>query len=62
MGTLIANTVAALGGVDIVVNCAAKPATAGTSNLLAALDDEGFRRDMETKVLGYVRTARAAAT
>lgn len=58
---LIAGTVAAFGGLDIVVNCAAKPATPGQSNLLADLDDEEFRRDIETKVLGYVRTARAAA-
>ena len=58
---LVAATVAGLGGVDIVVNCAAKPATPGQSNALADLDDDEFRRDIETKVLGYVRTARAAA-
>jgi NAD(P)-dependent dehydrogenase (short-subunit alcohol dehydrogenase family) len=51
-----------LGGIDILVNAAAEPATptAGRARL-ADLDDDDLRREVETKVLGYLRCARAAA-
>lgn len=58
---LVDVTVAELGGVDIVVNAAAEPAPFGASTSLASLDDDELRRQIETKVLGYLRTARAAA-
>ena len=58
---LIDTTVSELGGVDIVVNAAAEPAPFGQPTSLASLDDDELRRQMETKVLGYLRTARAAA-
>jgi NAD(P)-dependent dehydrogenase (short-subunit alcohol dehydrogenase family) len=58
---LIGTPVAELGGVDIVVNAAAEPAPFGSPTSLAGLDDDELRRQLETKVLGYLRTARAAA-
>ncbi|GAA3583574.1 SDR family oxidoreductase [Amycolatopsis ultiminotia] len=51
---------AELGGVDILVNCAAEAAT-GARTPLAELRDEDLRRQVETKVLGYLRCARAFA-
>ncbi|RYZ31799.1 MAG: SDR family oxidoreductase [Propionibacteriaceae bacterium] len=58
---LVETTVAELGGVDVVVNAAAEPAPFGSPTALAGLDDDELRRQVETKVLGYLRTARAAA-
>lgn len=52
----------AFGGVDILVNAAATPASAaGAPPALVDLEDDGLRREIETKVLGYLRCARAAA-
>ncbi|TDT96055.1 short-subunit dehydrogenase [Streptomyces sp. 846.5] len=52
----------AFGGVDILVNAAATPASAiGAPPALADLEDDSLRREIETKVLGYLRCARAAA-
>ncbi|WP_216911383.1 SDR family NAD(P)-dependent oxidoreductase [Nocardia noduli] len=58
---LVARTVAELGGVDILVNSAATPWSAGAPTDLAATSDEIVRREVEIKVLGYLRTARAVA-
>ncbi|WP_067697433.1 SDR family NAD(P)-dependent oxidoreductase [Nocardia jejuensis] len=58
---LIARTVEELGGVDILVNSAATPWSAGANADLAATSDEVVRREVEIKVLGYLRTARAVA-
>jgi NAD(P)-dependent dehydrogenase (short-subunit alcohol dehydrogenase family) len=58
---MIETTVAELGGVDILVNCAAQPAAPGGSRRLAELRDDDLRFEIETKVLGYLHTARAAA-
>jgi NAD(P)-dependent dehydrogenase (short-subunit alcohol dehydrogenase family) len=49
------------GGVDILVNSAATPATSGFSSALADMDDDRLRHEVETKVLGYLRCARAVA-
>lgn len=57
----VAETVAEFGGVDILINAAARAATPGNPRLLADLRDEGLREEIETKVLGYLRTARAVA-
>lgn len=59
---LVARTVAELGGVDILVNSAATPwsATGGATGYAAATD-EVVRHELEIKVLGYLRTARAVA-
>ncbi|MFF2083593.1 SDR family NAD(P)-dependent oxidoreductase [Nocardia sp. NPDC058176] len=58
---LVARTVAELGGVDILVNSAATPWSAGASTDLQATTDDIVRREVEIKVLGYLRTARAVA-
>ncbi|MDO0929615.1 SDR family oxidoreductase [Streptomyces sp. TG1A-8] len=48
------------GGVDILVNGAAK-AAGGPATGFLTLDDDDLRFEMETKVLGYLRCARAVA-
>jgi NAD(P)-dependent dehydrogenase (short-subunit alcohol dehydrogenase family) len=48
------------GGVDILVNCAAQPAS-GSAPSLNDLTDQEMRQQFETKVLGYLRCARAVA-
>ncbi len=51
-----------LGGIDILVNTAARAfAKPADTSGLAELDDDDLRAEIETKVLGYLRTARAAA-
>lgn len=54
-------TVALLGGIDVLVNCAAPRADVAPPPGLAGLDDADFLRNLDTKALGYLRTARAAA-
>lgn len=49
------------GGADVLVNAAAAPATPGAASTLEHLADEDLRREVETKVLGYLRVARALA-
>jgi NAD(P)-dependent dehydrogenase (short-subunit alcohol dehydrogenase family) len=58
---LIAATVAALGGLDILVNSAAKPGGQAPPPTLAQVTDALFWDDVNVKVLGYLRTAREAA-
>ncbi|WP_433754768.1 SDR family NAD(P)-dependent oxidoreductase [Nocardia sp. CA-135398] len=58
---LVQRTVTELGGVDILVNSAATPWSAGSPTDLTATTDEVVRREIEIKVLGYLRTARAVA-
>lgn len=58
---LIRTTADAFGGVDILVNSAATPATSGFSAALADIQDDTLRYEVETKVLGYLRCARAVA-
>ncbi len=50
-----------LGGVDILVNCAAKPAGQAPAPRLDGITDELFWDDMNVKVLGYLRCAQAVA-
>ena len=50
-----------LGSIDILVNAAAVPAGPDQATELACLDDDDLRREIETKVLGYLRTAQAVA-
>ncbi len=59
--TLIAETAKALGGLDILINAAAKPGGQAPIAKLAELTDAAVWEDVDTKVLGYLRTARAAA-
>jgi NAD(P)-dependent dehydrogenase (short-subunit alcohol dehydrogenase family) len=57
----IARTVEELGGVDILVNAAAEPAGPNSPRALADLVDDDLITAINTKVLGYLRCARAAA-
>lgn len=58
---LVAGTVAALGGLDILVNAAAKPGGQTPPPKLAEITDDLFWDDVNVKVMGYLRTAREAA-
>jgi NAD(P)-dependent dehydrogenase (short-subunit alcohol dehydrogenase family) len=58
---LIQSTVEALGGLDILVNCAARPMGQSAPPRLADVTDAVFYDDVNVKVMGYLRTAREAA-
>lgn len=58
---MVAAVVAALGGVDILVNAAAKPGGQAPPPKLAEVTAEAFWDDVNTKVLGYLRCAREVA-
>lgn len=49
------------GGVDILVNAAARPAGSGPLPELSEITDDAVRVELETKLLGYLRCARALA-
>ena len=53
--------VAEFGRVDILVNCAAKPAGQGPVPTLAELTDAAVLDEVNVKVVGYLRFARAVA-
>jgi NAD(P)-dependent dehydrogenase (short-subunit alcohol dehydrogenase family) len=55
----VARTVGEFGGVDILVNAAARPSQGGSARVVTDLVDDDLRAEMETKVLGYLRFARA---
>lgn len=57
----VATVVDQLGGVDVLVNAAARPASSAPVPTLAELTDDALRVEVETKVLGYLRCARAVA-
>jgi NAD(P)-dependent dehydrogenase (short-subunit alcohol dehydrogenase family) len=59
--SLVAFTVAELGGVDILVNNAAIPGGSSAASRLEDIQDEHVLEDINVKVVGYLRTARAAA-
>ena len=59
---LVGEVAGEFGGVDILVNAAAQPGGgAGTPPKLAELTDDAVRIEFETKLLGYLRCARAVA-
>ncbi len=58
---LVAGAIDALGGVDILVNSAAKPLGQGAPPKLPDVTGELFFDDMNVKVLGYLRCAQAVA-
>ena len=58
---MVADVVAAFGRVDILVNCAAKPSGQSRPPTLGEITAEEFWDHMNTKVMGYLRTAREVA-
>lgn len=58
---LVQRTVDEFGGVDILVNAAATPWSAGKPTDFDSTTDDVVREEVEIKVLGYLRTARAVA-
>ncbi len=58
---LVESTARQLGGIDILVNCAATPGGLVQGDLADSSDD-ALLQDINTKVVGYFRCAKAAAT
>src|SRR4051812_37077111 len=58
---MVTEAVAALGGIDILVNSAARPAGQAPAPKFADVTDELFWEDVNVKVLGYLRCAQAVA-
>ena len=58
---MVAEAVAALGRIDILVNCAAQPGGQGKPPTLGEITNEHFWADMNIKVMGYLRTSREVA-
>jgi NAD(P)-dependent dehydrogenase (short-subunit alcohol dehydrogenase family) len=58
---LVEEAVRSLGGVDILVNNAAVPGGISNATQLAEVVDEQALEDINIKVIGYLRTARAVA-
>ena len=50
-----------MGGVDILINCAARPAGQAPPLALAEITTEEFWSDVNVKVMGYLRCAQAVA-
>lgn len=57
----VRSMVAVAGRVDILVNAAARPAGSIPDAPASATTDDSLREQLETKVLGYLRCARAVA-
>jgi NAD(P)-dependent dehydrogenase (short-subunit alcohol dehydrogenase family) len=58
----VAEAVAALGGgIDILVNAAAEPGGYAAAPTLAEIDAGHLQREIDVKVMGYLRCARAVA-
>jgi NAD(P)-dependent dehydrogenase (short-subunit alcohol dehydrogenase family) len=58
---MVADAVAGLGRIDILVNCAAQVGGQGKPPALAEITNDHFWGDMNIKVMGYLRTAREVA-
>jgi NAD(P)-dependent dehydrogenase (short-subunit alcohol dehydrogenase family) len=58
---MVADAVAAFGRVDILVNCAARPSGQARPPTLAEITTEELWDHINTKVMGYLRTAREVA-
>jgi NAD(P)-dependent dehydrogenase (short-subunit alcohol dehydrogenase family) len=61
VNALVASAIAELGGVDILVNNAAVPGGISSATKLAEIVDQDVLDDIDIKVVGYLRTARALA-
>jgi NAD(P)-dependent dehydrogenase (short-subunit alcohol dehydrogenase family) len=55
---MVSRAVAELGGLDVLVNCAAQPGGQSAPPKLAEIDDEVFWPDVNVKVMGYLRCIR----
>jgi NAD(P)-dependent dehydrogenase (short-subunit alcohol dehydrogenase family) len=55
---MVEQAVAALGTIDILVNCAAQPGGQAPPPKLAEISDNIFYADVNVKVMGYLRCAR----
>jgi NAD(P)-dependent dehydrogenase (short-subunit alcohol dehydrogenase family) len=55
---MVERAVAALGGVDVLVNCAAQPGGQSAPPKLSDIDDGVFWPDVNVKVMGYLRCIR----
>jgi NAD(P)-dependent dehydrogenase (short-subunit alcohol dehydrogenase family) len=58
---MVADVAGAFGRIDILVNCAAKPSGQAKPPTLSELTSEELWDHVNTKVMGYIRTAREAA-
>lgn len=58
---MVQGAIDALGGIDILVNAAALPGGISTATRLEEIIDEEALLDIDIKVMGYLRTARAVA-
>ena len=58
---MVDRVVTAWGGVDVLVNAAAQPSFVSTPPALEDVVDADITADFDTKVLGYLRCARAVA-
>jgi NAD(P)-dependent dehydrogenase (short-subunit alcohol dehydrogenase family) len=61
VANLIAEAKAVLGGIDILVNCAARPGGQSTVPTLEGITTQEFNDHMNIKVMGYLRCARDVA-
>jgi NAD(P)-dependent dehydrogenase (short-subunit alcohol dehydrogenase family) len=61
VANLIAEAYSILGGIDILVNCAARPGGQSTVPTLDGVTTEEFNDHMNVKVMGYLRCARDVA-
>lgn len=57
----VRRVVADWGGIDILVNGAARTAAAQAPSTISTFDENTFLADMDTKVLGYIRMIKAVA-
>jgi NAD(P)-dependent dehydrogenase (short-subunit alcohol dehydrogenase family) len=61
VGQMAAAVASALGGVDILVNCAAKPAGQAPPLSSGAITGDALWSEVNVKVMGYLRCAQAVA-
>jgi NAD(P)-dependent dehydrogenase (short-subunit alcohol dehydrogenase family) len=59
--TMVDQAAAALGHLDILVNCAAQPGGQSAPPRLTEITDDAFYSDVNVKVMGYLRCAREVA-
>mgnify|MGYP006341987411 FL=1 len=61
VNAMVEKAIEALGGIDILINCAALPGGLSTASQLSEIVDAEALEDINIKVIGYLRTARALA-